>query len=358
MNKLNLFFLSLLLTGPLLSVYGCAGGGGSLVRRSSVDNAQNKLSEAQISEGANNAGGGAAQLEPQHALFSNTDALTKIAEHLSMADLLRMQTTCKALKEAADNLAVFLELHKLLLKTQPSSHPEQIELDDFDDDEPKCIFFGDYTGENITIKEMKKWLVKAKSNTEYYSDSINDILIEALKQGYTNSINILLPDNIKTNDPLGLNKTLIHAICCDRTEAINMLLNKGANPDATNKYGDTALMLAAKFGSTEIVNALVSAGTNINTINPDNHRTALIWAAQLGTSREDVMDIFRAGYMGNNPFCRISPKCASKHIEIVNILLNAGADIPTDIDWEHTWYPEITRKIIKTKKEAGADGAK
>ncbi len=46
-----------------------------------------------------------------------------------------------------------------------------------------------------------------------------------------------------------------------------------------NEFGDTALMLAAEEGHTEAVNALLVNGANINAINKDGW-TALMIAAQ------------------------------------------------------------------------------
>ena len=43
-----------------------------------------------------------------------------------------------------------------------------------------------------------------------------------------------------------------------------MLLSAGTNPDIQNRYGNTALMLAAQFNYQEGVEALLNAGADVN----------------------------------------------------------------------------------------------
>src|SRR4029079_13492188 len=49
---------------------------------------------------------------------------------------------------------------------------------------------------------------------------------------------------------------------------------EGANPD-----GQTALMLAIKTGEVAVVDMLIKAGANVNTIENFHHQTPLMWAA-------------------------------------------------------------------------------
>ena len=76
-------------------------------------------------------------------------------------------------------------------------------------------------------------------------------------------------------------------------------IRRGANVNAKNEYGATALMAAAVNGHTEIVNALIKAGADVNTKDSDGE-TALMQAAFNG------------------------------HTETVNVLIEAGADDAID----------------------------
>ena len=48
-------------------------------------------------------------------------------------------------------------------------------------------------------------------------------------------------------------------------QEVNNLLDQGANVDARNRHGQTALMLAAHTGHCEVVAVLVAHGANLNT---------------------------------------------------------------------------------------------
>ena len=63
--------------------------------------------------------------------------------------------------------------------------------------------------------------------------------------------------------------------------------------NARNKYGSTALMLAARFGTAENVKVLLDAGADVNARNEDGG-TALIYAARFGTA-ENVKVLLDAG---------------------------------------------------------------
>ena len=54
------------------------------------------------------------------------------------------------------------------------------------------------------------------------------------------------------------------AISYGHAEIVNVLLNAGANVNAKNNIGYTALEVAIRKGHTEIVNALLKAGADVN----------------------------------------------------------------------------------------------
>jgi ankyrin repeat protein len=45
---------------------------------------------------------------------------------------------------------------------------------------------------------------------------------------------------------------------------VNMILDKGANVNAKNRFGQTALMSAAEAGHLEVVKVLLAKGANVN----------------------------------------------------------------------------------------------
>jgi len=60
------------------------------------------------------------------------------------------------------------------------------------------------------------------------------------------------------------NTALHGAIAGKRTEIVSLLLDRGADPEATDSQGNTALHLAAHEGSPEIVDTLLRHGVNVN----------------------------------------------------------------------------------------------
>ena len=79
-------------------------------------------------------------------------------------------------------------------------------------------------------------------------------------------------------------------------EEIKQLLKKGADVNASNKYGDTALMVAVYAGYMEVVKYLIDNGADFEAKDKDG-QTALMWAAEHG------------------------------HLEMVKYLVKIGADV-------------------------------
>ena len=67
------------------------------------------------------------------------------------------------------------------------------------------------------------------------------------------------------------------AALCGKTEIVKSLLEAGANPNAEDKDGDTALIEAAKKCKTEVVKLLLEAGADIEAKDKEG-KTALMWA--------------------------------------------------------------------------------
>ena len=93
-----------------------------------------------------------------------------------------------------------------------------------------------------------------------------------------------------------LNQKLIDAARDNNIEGAREALKNGADVNAKDKAGKTALIWAARYGHTEVVKMLIAAGADVNAKNSDGN-TALIWAAYYG------------------------------HAEIIKMLIAAGADV-------------------------------
>lgn len=89
------------------------------------------------------------------------------------------------------------------------------------------------------------------------------------------------------NKGIDINIALYWAACGGDADIVKLLLNKGANPNAKDKDGCTALMFAAEWGHIDIVKLLLDKGAAPNVKNNDGE-TALDWA-----TRNDYPDIVK-----------------------------------------------------------------
>ncbi len=77
---------------------------------------------------------------------------------------------------------------------------------------------------------------------------------------------------------------------------VDLLLRSGANPSRAHPEGETPLLAAARSGSVPTVRLLLARGVDVNAAETFQKTTALMWAAAEG------------------------------HIEVVDVLIEAGAD--------------------------------
>ncbi len=112
----------------------------------------------------------------------------------------------------------------------------------------------------------------------------NQSLIEACKNGDLVTVRKHLDRGADINvaDQYG-NTVLILAICSGRTAVARLLLDdRGIKVNTVNKYGNTALMLAAGYGDVDSTRLLFTRDdVDVNIVNKDGH-TALMDAAFSG----------------------------------------------------------------------------
>jgi len=112
-------------------------------------------------------------------------------------------------------------------------------------------------------------------------------------------------------------------------------MEAGADVNAQDDAGETALSNAASSGHVDLVKLLLEAGADVGA----EGSTAIIQAASSGLSYD--------------------PEGRSQRGEVVNLLIEAGADVNVKSGWGETALmnaatdgnPEVTRQLLK----AGAD---
>lgn len=113
-------------------------------------------------------------------------------------------------------------------------------------------------------------------------------------------------------------------------ELVRALLKAGADPNTAIPGGETALMTAARTGKIEAVRALIEAGARVNA-REQKGQTAIMWAAAEGHT-EVVDALLAAGadfktQLKNSGFNAFYFAIRAGHTEVVRLLLDAGADI-------------------------------
>jgi len=116
-----------------------------------------------------------------------------------------------------------------------------------------------------------------------------------------------------------------------RTDVVRALLRKGANVNAKDNLGRTALFWGASYGPLDIVRALLEKGADVNATNDDTIGTPLTAASFAGH-----LDIVRAlldkgadvNARGNkNGGTALMAASEQNHIDVVQALLESGADV-------------------------------
>ena len=111
---------------------------------------------------------------------------------------------------------------------------------------------------------------------------------------------------------------------------VELLLQRGADPNTTLPGGETVLMTAARTGRPEAVRALLARGAAVDA-RERRGQTALMWAAAEGHA-EVVTLLLKAGADFRTPlpdsgFTPMLFAVRAGRLEVVRVLLKAGADV-------------------------------
>jgi tetratricopeptide (TPR) repeat protein len=153
--------------------------------------------------------------------------------------------------------------------------------------------------------------------------------------------------------PGSLDDQLLTAARTGDTAKVQQLLDKGANIEAKNEYGSTALVLAARDGQIEVVRLLLNKGANIEAKDKDDY-TALLLSAIRGNTEVVKLLLDKGANIegkerrGNTPLYAAASK---GKVEVVKLLLDKGANIEaTD---NNGWTP-----LMKVASEGNPDMVK
>jgi ankyrin repeat protein len=157
--------------------------------------------------------------------------------------------------------------------------------------------------------------------------------------------------------------TALHkAVQQDRLDTVNALISAGANVNAKNRYGSTPLVLAATTGSVAVTDALLKAGADVRVRVPEMG-SVLIAAARTGNP-EVIKLLLAAGADVNFPEpysgqTALMWAAAEGHSNAVKALLVGGAKVDAKAHDQKTALFFAVRKgdldSVRTLIDAGAD---
>ncbi|CAI8021201.1 Putative ankyrin repeat protein MM_0045, partial [Geodia barretti] len=160
---------------------------------------------------------------------------------------------------------------------------------------------------------------------------LRDELRSGSRRGYLEKVMSLIDAGVNVNvfDLYGHGESaLIVAAREGRTEVVSLLLETGANTDLQNMYGDSALMMAARMGRTAVVSLLIEVGANADLQNK-NGDSALMLAVKWG--RTEVVSLLIE--VGANAYLQNKDGDSALMLavkwgrtEVVSLLLEVGAN--------------------------------
>ncbi|MCZ6672994.1 MAG: ankyrin repeat domain-containing protein [Verrucomicrobia bacterium] len=164
-------------------------------------------------------------------------------------------------------------------------------------------------------------------------------LADAVEKGESFQIQALLSKDIDVNDPQIDGMTALHwAANHNDAELANVLLDRGANAAAENRYGITPLYLACLNGNAKLVRHLLDAGADPNAA-INGGETALLTAARTGKIGA-VKALIEAGAdveaKERNGQTAMMWAAAQGHVEVVQALIEVGADFLTPLKSGYT----------------------
>jgi len=119
---------------------------------------------------------------------------------------------------------------------------------------------------------------RKKTLAKIYKESLGEKLIEAARIGDQETVEFLLRKGADIDARDGDGKTaLMWAVNYSDDDMARLLIMRGADVNAVDTYGGTALMDAAHAGCDYIARFLLDSGADVNAVG--DGWTALMWAA-------------------------------------------------------------------------------
>ena len=161
-------------------------------------------------------------------------------------------------------------------------------------------------------------------------------LMIACERGIIDAINLLLKAGADVNISCAKGNTCLHHCVIEdcKNEVLQTMISCGAQVNAINKEGRTALMIASKSGNIEGINVLLKAGADPNIIDVDGN--TCLHCSVLGNYRKEVLHMIidhsvHLNAINKKVHTALMMASERGNSDAINVLLKAGAD-PNIID--------------------------
>ena len=185
--------------------------------------------------------------------------------------------------------------------------------------------------------DVLKTLVKAGADVCVTDSTGRTCLIFAAHRGHTETVRYLV--GLKDVDVNHVDTTgwpaLRHAAVRNHPDVVQVLIDAGADIETRDNHDRTPLLVASQCGNLRVVKVLVKAGADV-CVTDNKGLTCLTLAAGLGHS-ETVRTLLclpevDVNQSHNRGFTSLHCAVLKKHSDVVQLLIDAGADIEVNRD--------------------------
>ena len=222
-----------------------------------------------------------------------------------------------------------------------------------------CAVLGD------SSKEILQAIISHGVNVNARNKKNVTALMQACLKGFKDAINVLLNAGADPNIADPHDDTCLHSaasVYCSK-EILQAIISHGVDVNATNKNNTTALMRACVQGNEDAINVLLTAGADPNITNAAVG-TCLHHAALGDCSKEVFQAIINHGIdvnaTNNDNSTTLMIACVQGNDDAINVLLKAGADpniAGADVDTclHSAVSGDCSKRIIQAIISHGAD---
>ena len=158
-----------------------------------------------------------------------------------------------------------------------------------------------------------------------------------------------------------LGKKLIEVCANGEKKDVEELIDMGADVNAENKKGWTALMCASRYGHKEVVELLIQKGADVNAENNKGWTALMLASAECHKEIAEVLIQNGADVNQKNDYGKTALIWASRsgHKEVVELLIQNRADVNQKDDYGKTALMEASvndyKEVVELLIQNGAD---